>query len=204
MLDQVGVDSTYMAQAMDEEEALELFSWHAFEIGYPDQEYLNLSKRVIRYCQGLPLALRVVGSFLIKRSIVEWESHLEKLERSPPDGEIQKVLRISFDLLPDQEKREIFLDISCFFIGMDKDYVTQILKGCDFSATIGISVLIERCLVTVSEEKLRMHDLLRDMGREIVREKSTGRAEKFSRLWKGEDVIDVLSDESVSIFPVKF
>ncbi|MDN4188833.1 hypothetical protein DC496_11085, partial [Bifidobacterium breve] len=40
LLDQVGVDSTYMAQAMDEEEALELFSWHAFEIGYPDQEYL--------------------------------------------------------------------------------------------------------------------------------------------------------------------
>ncbi|KAI5356132.1 hypothetical protein L3X38_009027 [Prunus dulcis] len=196
LLDQVGVDSTYMAQAMDEEEALELFSWHAFEIGYPDQEYLDLSKRVIRYCQGLPLALRVVGSFLIKRPSAEWESHLEKLERSP-DGDIQKILRISFDGLPDEEKREIFLDISCFFIGMDKDYVTQILKGCGFAQPIGISVLIERCLVTVSEEnKLMMHDLLRDMGREIVREKSTGRPEKFSRLWKGEDVIDVLSDES--------
>ncbi|CAL2236213.1 unnamed protein product [Prunus armeniaca] len=195
LLEQVGVDSTYMAQEMDEEEALELFSWHAFESGYPDQEYLDLSKRVIRYCQGLPLALRVVGSFLIKRSIAEWESHLEKLERSPPDGEIQKVLRISFDLLPDQEKREIFLDISCFFIGMDKDYVTQILDGCGFSAVIGIRVLIERCLVTVSEQKeLMMHDLLRDMGREIVYENAPGQPEKFSRLWKREDVTDVLGD----------
>ncbi|CAL8107964.1 unnamed protein product [Prunus armeniaca] len=195
LLEQVGVDSTYMAQEMDEEEALELFSWHAFESGYPDQEYLDLSKRVIRYCQGLPLALRVVGSFLIKRSIAEWESHLEKLERSPPDGEIQKVLRISFDLLPDQEKREIFLDISCFFIGMDKDYVTQILDGCGFSAVIGIRVLIERCLVTVSEQKeLMMHDLLRDMGREIVYENARGQPEKFSRLWKREDVTFVLGD----------
>ncbi|KAI5356097.1 hypothetical protein L3X38_008992 [Prunus dulcis] len=45
LLDQVGVDSTYMAEEMDKEEALELFSWHAFKRGYPDQEYLDLSKR---------------------------------------------------------------------------------------------------------------------------------------------------------------
>ncbi|XP_021826216.1 TMV resistance protein N-like [Prunus avium] len=196
LLEQIGVDSTYPAEEMDEKEALELFGWHVFESGYPSQEYLDLSKRVIRYCRGLPLALEVVGSFLIKRPTAEWESHLEKLERSP-DGDIQKILRISFDGLPDQEKREIFLDISCFFIGMDRYYVTQILDGCGFSATMGISVLIERCLVTVSEEnELMMHDLLRDMGREIVREKSPGRPEKFSRLWKCEDVTDVLSDES--------
>ncbi|CAL8991488.1 unnamed protein product [Prunus brigantina] len=196
LLEQVGVDSTYMAQEMDEEEALELFSWHAFESGYPDQEYLDLSKRVIRYCQGLPLALRVVGSFLIKRSIAEWESHLEKLERCP-DGKIQKTLRISFDGLPDDTTRKIFLDISCFFMGMDKDYVTQILDGCGFFATIGINVLIERCLVTVSEQKeLMMHDLLRDMGREIIYENARGQPEKFSRLWKREDVSDVLRDKS--------
>ncbi|CAL8997855.1 unnamed protein product [Prunus brigantina] len=196
LLEQIGVDGTYMAEEMDEKEALKLFGWHAFESGYPNQEYLDLSKRVIRYCQGLPLALEVVGSFLIKRSIAEWGSHLEKLERSP-DGDIQKILRISFDGLPDHTKREIFLDISCFFIGMDRDYVTQILDGCGFSATIGISVLIEQCLVSVSEQnELMMHDLLRDMGREIVYENAQGHSEKFSRLWKFEDVTNVLSDES--------
>ncbi|XP_020411145.1 TMV resistance protein N [Prunus persica] len=202
LLEQIGVDGTYMAEEMDENEALELFGWHAFESGYPNQEYLDLSKRVIRYCQGLPLALEVVGSFLIKRPTAEWESHLEKLERCP-DGDIQKILRISFDGLPNQEKREIFLDISCFFIGMDKDYVTQILDGCGFFATIGIRVLIERCLVTVSEQnQLMMHDLVRDMGREIVYENAHGHPEKLSRLWKREDVTNVLCDESVSTFPV--
>ncbi|CAL2236262.1 unnamed protein product [Prunus armeniaca] len=196
LLDQVGVDSTYMAQGMDEEEALELFSRHAFESGCPNQEYLDLSKRVIRYCRGLPLALEVVGSFLITRSIEDWESHLEKLERSPPE-KIQKILKISFDGLPDQEMRETFLDISCFFIGMDRDYVTQILKGRGFAQPIGINVLIERCLLTVSEQnKLMMHDLLQDMGREIVYENAQGDREKFSRLWKREDITNVLSDES--------
>ncbi|KAL6283916.1 hypothetical protein ACE6H2_014845 [Prunus campanulata] len=196
LLEQAGVDSTYMAEEMVEKEALELFGWHAFESGDPNQEYIGVSKRVIRYCRGLPLALEVVGSFLIKRPIAEWESHLEKLERSP-DGDIQKILRISFDGLPDDTKREIYLDISCFFIGMDKDYVTQILDGCGFSATIGISVLIERCLVTVSEKnKLMMHDLLRDMGREIVREKSPHHPEFFRRLWEHEDITNVLRDKS--------
>ncbi|XP_021826152.1 TMV resistance protein N-like [Prunus avium] len=196
LLHQVEVDSTYMAEEMNEEEALELFSWHAFKRGYPDQEYLDLSKRVIRYCQGLPLALRVVGSFLIKRTALEWESQLEKLQRSP-DGDIQKILRVSFDGLPDHTTRKIFLDISCFFIGMDRDYVTQILDGCGFFARIGISVLRERCLVTVSEQnELMMHDLLRDMGREIVHEKANGEHKKFSRLWKHEDVTGVLCNES--------
>ncbi|XP_020420555.1 TMV resistance protein N isoform X2 [Prunus persica] len=194
LLQQVGVDGTYIAEKMDEEEALEFFSWHAFKRRYP--EYLDLSKRVIRYCQGLPLALRVVGSFLFNRSIAEWESHLEKLQTSP-DGDIQKILRISFDGLPDDTTRKIFLDISCFFIGDDKDYVTKILDGCGFYATIGISVLIERCLVTLSKyNNLGMHDLLRDMGRKIVYENADGRPEKFSRLWKHEDVTNVLNDES--------
>ncbi|CAL8101016.1 unnamed protein product [Prunus armeniaca] len=197
LLEQIGVDSTYPAEEMDEEEAIELFSWHAFKRDYPNQEYLDLSKRVIHYCQGLPLALEVLGSFLNKRTTSEWESQLERLERSPHET-ITKILRISFDGLPSHTDRDIFLDISCFFIGMDQDYVTQILDGCGFSATLGIPILIERCLVDVSEEnELMMHDLLREMGREIVREKS-GRDDpkKFSRLWNHEDVTDVLRDES--------
>ncbi|XP_020411151.1 disease resistance protein RML1A isoform X2 [Prunus persica] len=197
LLEQVEVDSTYPAEQMDEEEAIELFSWHAFKRDYPDQEYLDLSKRVIHYCQGLPLALEVLGSFLNKRTTSEWESQLERLERSPHET-ITKILRISFDGLPSHTDRDIFLDISCFFIGMDLDYVTQILDGSGFSATLGIPILIERCLVDVSEEnELMMHDLLREMGREIVREKS-GRDDpkKFSRLWNHEDVTDVLRDES--------
>jgi hypothetical protein len=42
-----------------------------------------------------------------------------------------------------------------------------------------------------------MHDLLRDMGREIVRETAPKELEKRSRLWFHEDVLDVLSDQTV-------
>ncbi|CAN6564220.1 unnamed protein product [Malus baccata var. baccata] len=188
------VDKTYPAQKLNEREALELFSWHAFGNNWPNEEYLELSEKVVSYCGGLPLALEVLGSFLFKRSIAEWKSQLEKLKKTP-DGKIIKPLRISFEGLDDTQKA-IFLDISCFFIGWEKDYVTKVLDGCEFFATIGISVLCERCLVTVEDNKLNMHDLFREMARVIITEKSPGHPGKWSRLWNPREVIDVLTNKS--------
>ncbi|KAM5585152.1 hypothetical protein ABKV19_004513 [Rosa sericea] len=197
LLELLKVDKIHLTQEMNEEEALELFRWHAFQNHCPNDEYFELSRSVVTYCGGLLLALEVLGSFLCKRSIRDWKSTLEQLKKIPHD-EIQKKLRISFDAI-DENQREIFLNISCFFIGMGKNYVTKILVGCGFSAEIGISVLLQWSLVTVSEKnKLMMNDLLRDMGREVVRGESPNRPEKCSRLWRQEDVIDVLTEESVS------
>ncbi|XP_062026208.1 disease resistance protein RUN1-like [Rosa rugosa] len=195
LLELLQVDTIHLAQEMNEEEALELFSWHAFQNISPNVDYIELSRRLVAYCGGLPLALEVLGSFLFGRSIGDWNSTLKKLEKIP-DGRIQSRLRISFDAI-DESQRNIFLHICCFFIGMDKNYVIQILNSYGFPAEIEISVLLQRCLVTVSEKnKLMMHDLLRDMGREVVREESPKRPERRSRLWHQEDVTDVLTDES--------
>ncbi|PRQ20969.1 putative P-loop containing nucleoside triphosphate hydrolase, leucine-rich repeat domain, L [Rosa chinensis] len=180
---------------MNEEEAFELFNWHAFQNHCPNAGFLNLSKSVVTYCGGLPLALEVLGSFLFKGSKRDWKSTLEKLKKIP-DDKIQDKLRISFDAI-DENQKDIFLHISCFLIGMDRNYVTQILHGCGYFPETGIRVLIHRCLVTVNERnKLMMHDLLREMGREVVRAESPKRPEKRSRLWRQDDVIDVLTEES--------
>ncbi|XP_024171182.1 disease resistance protein RPV1 [Rosa chinensis] len=196
LLNQLGVDSIYPAPEMNETEALELFSWHAFRNSHPDKEYSELSSSIVACYGGLPLALEVLGSFLFGRSMAQWKSALEKW-KTIPHGQIQEKLRVSFDGLNDETEKNIFLDISCFFIGMDKNYVKQILDGCGFFAEIGISVLLERRLVTVCEKnKLMMHDLLRDMGREIVRAKSPGDPGKCSRLWHPKDVTDVLTEHS--------
>ncbi|CAJ1949110.1 unnamed protein product [Sphenostylis stenocarpa] len=86
---------------------------------------------------------------------------------------------------------------ACFFIGMDRNDVIHILNGSGLCAENGIRVLVERSLVTVDHKnKLGMHDLLRDMGREIIRGKSPKEPEERSRLWFHEDVLDVLSQQS--------
>lgn len=200
LLNVLKVDNVYRIKGMDGSESLELFSWHAFKQADPIKEFIELSRDVVAYCGGLPLALEVLGCYLFDRKILEWKSVLEKLERIPND-QIQMKLKISFDGLSDDSEKEIFLDISCFFIGMDRNKVIQILNECGLFAEIGISVLIERSLVTVDRKnRLGMHDLLRDMGREIIRERSPKELEGRSRLWFHEDVLDVLMKHTVRIF----
>ncbi|XVF29003.1 hypothetical protein REPUB_Repub15cG0082400 [Reevesia pubescens] len=192
VLTEFEVDERHKVEALNPEESMQLFSWNAFRRPNPKDDYFQLSKNVVDHVQGLPLALEVLGSHLFKRSQLEWESVVEKLRQIPHDH-IHKKLRISFDTLDDHSKA-IFLDIACFFIGMDKEYVMKILDACGFCPVIGVSVLLERSLITINQigHKLKMHDLLRDIGREIVREISPKHIGKRSRLWFHQDVIDVL------------
>ncbi|CAL5186045.1 unnamed protein product [Lathyrus oleraceus] len=186
----------YKMSTMNESESIELFSWNAFMQACPKRGFVNISKNVVEYSGGLPLALEVLGSNLLNKMKSEWELVLEKLKRIP-NSEVHKKLRISYDGLDDDDEKEIFLDIACFFIGMDKNDVILVLNDCGRSAEVGISILVERSLVTIDDKNMiGMHDLVRDMGREIVREESPREPEKRSRLWFHEDVIDILSRQS--------
>ncbi|CAL5195431.1 unnamed protein product [Lathyrus oleraceus] len=191
-----GVNYVCTLKEMDEKESLELFSWHAFRQPSPIKDFCELSRNVVAYCGGLPLALEVIGSYLSQRTKQEWKCVLLKLERIPND-QVQEKLRVSYDGLKDDMEKDIFLDICCFFIGKDRSYVTKILNGCGLYADIGITVLVERSLVKIEKNnKLGMHDLIRDMGREIVRKSSAKDPGKRSRLWFHQDVHDILTKNS--------
>ncbi|XP_045812985.1 disease resistance protein RPV1-like isoform X1 [Trifolium pratense] len=190
------VDKIFSNKELDERESTELFEWHAFKQVSPTEEFVAISKNVIMYSGGLPLALEVLGRYLFDRDVKDWEDVLEKLKRIPND-KVHKKLQISYDGLEDDFHKAIFLDIACFFIGMDKNEVIHILNGCGFYAENGINVLVERSLVTIDDEnKLRMHDLLRDMGREIICDKPRKEPEERSRLWFHEDVHNVLAGKT--------
>ena len=45
--------------------------------------------------------------------------------------------------------------------------------------------------------ELSMHDLLQRMGREIVRKESPQSPGERSRLWRCEDILDVLAENTV-------
>ncbi|KAK9944489.1 hypothetical protein M0R45_010053 [Rubus argutus] len=162
---------------------------------HPIPSYWDHSKRLINHGGGLPLALRVLGSSLSGKNIAAWDSALNKLE-AIPNGEILKKLKISYDSLQDDHDQNLFLHIACFFIGMEKDVIVGILDDCDFFTEVGIQSLIDRCLVTVDEyNKVQMHDMIRDMGRGIVRLESKKPGER-SRLWHHKDSFQVLTENN--------
>ncbi|KAK9181035.1 hypothetical protein WN944_024172 [Citrus x changshan-huyou] len=59
--------------------------------------FLELSNIVIKYANGVPLALQVLGSYLKGMSEEEWESAVTKLKRMP-HMDIQKVLKGSEEI----------------------------------------------------------------------------------------------------------
>ncbi|KAK2654030.1 hypothetical protein Ddye_013886 [Dipteronia dyeriana] len=191
VLKNCGVHRIYKLEELCFNDALKLFCQHSFRQNRPEVDYKELSNSVVEKVGGVPLALKVLGSTLFGKTKKVWGSALEKLENIF-DKEIHKVLKISYDELDDNEQ-SIFLDIACFFKGWDIDFVKWIMDVCGFYGGVGISNLIDKSLITKSENMLTMHDLLQAMGKEIVRQESTKDPGKRTRLWHHRDIYDVLT-----------
>ncbi|XP_021829801.1 TMV resistance protein N-like [Prunus avium] len=186
------VNLIHEVKILDDPEALELFCWHAFKTsGPPLGDYVKLAERAIRYAQGLPLALKVLGSCLCGGDIDKWKATLEGF-KSP---NIQDVLKISYNAL-DHGVQEVFLDIACFFKGKSRKRVIEILVACDPNASYRIEVLKEKALVSVEGDHIQMHDLLEEMGKDIVYLQSPTEAGGRSRLWSYEDIEHVLASNT--------
>ncbi|KAK4278811.1 hypothetical protein QN277_016608 [Acacia crassicarpa] len=201
LLKSQGLYSIYEVKTMGEDESLELFSKKAFKKDHPEDEYLELSKTVVKYAGGVPWALYVLGSSLYGRSLIEWEESLEMM-KSIPEKDIFKILKTSYLGLNDEQKT-MFLDIACFFNGWKRDEVAQILKNCNFHPTIGINILIERALLiekTTSDGEtiLEVHDLLQELARSIIFQESPSHIYGRSRLWNLEDIDEVLKNDQGS------
>ncbi|XP_062159658.1 TMV resistance protein N-like isoform X2 [Alnus glutinosa] len=196
---EVDDDLIYEVKELDFKEALALFRWNAFRDDEPTDDFLELMKGAISYVGGLPLALEVLGSYLYSiKDINRWKSALNKY-KSIPHQDILGRLRISYDGLHENE-RKIFLDIACIFLHFIsfrswEDDIKK-LDSSDYSSVDGIGVLKERSLITRGWNRIEMHNLLRDMGREIVRQESPEDPSKRSRLWFHEDVRRVLENNA--------
>ncbi|XP_075648647.1 TMV resistance protein N-like [Castanea sativa] len=189
-----GVIDIYRAKGLNDDEALELFSLKAFKKPHPEKNYVDLSINFVSYANGLPLALRVLGSSLFDKTLDAWRSARDKLG-AKPNRAIMDVLEMSVVGLDDTQ-RDLFLDIACFFNGMDNYCIRDTLESLGHYS-YDIDVLQDKSLITIaSDGALGMHDLLKEMGQDIVRRKSPKEPSKRSRLWSYEDVLHVLTSNA--------
>ncbi|KAL3037080.1 hypothetical protein AAZX31_01G045400 [Glycine max] len=197
LLDFYGIERTYEVDGLNQEEALELFSWNASRRKQITPSYQEISKRVIQYSNGLPLSLEIIGSDLFGKTVLECKSALDHYETNPHD-DILKILKVSYDGLKEYEKK-IFLDMACFFKGYELSDVKNILhSGRGLAPDYAIQVLIDKCLIKIVQCRVRMHNLIENMGKQIVRQESPTNSGEHSRLWFSKDILRVLKNNKGS------
>ena len=199
ILQNYGVNEVYNVEVLDETQALQLFFKKAFKSHDIPKEYKELTLEALKYASGLPLAIKVLGSFLHGRDVCEWRSALTRIKENP-SKDIMDVLRISFDGLENLEK-ELFLEIACF-LPINHSYwesqMENLLEYRQFHPDISIKVLIDKSLISCEDEKIEMHDLLKELGKNIVREKAPKEPIKWSRLWSYKDFQKVMKINKVN------
>ncbi|KAL3692612.1 hypothetical protein R1sor_006263 [Riccia sorocarpa] len=194
---------------LEDVDANKLFITYAFPGQQEPPESLRSGvKQVVDGCEGLPLTLEVLGMYLRdEKEIEQWEEIPTALRECNKIADLdQKVwakLRLSYDRLPENEVRYMFLDIASFFIFEEVSNVfpvDAVISAWTSMYGIGHSrlrTLVDRALVRIittgkdpfgnDEREFYMHEHLRKMGQRIA--KMEGRSFDLSRvrtLWTSD------------------
>jgi hypothetical protein len=164
---------------LEEEQARELFMFHAFGNAnhVPTKDFKDICMKIIEACEGLPLSLKVLGSFLCDTKQLEiWEGTWSKLKSGQSftggndNEELWSKLKISYDYL-DKQHQDMFLDIACFFHGLKISTICRAWSGDYLHPNFELQILEHRSLIQRAEGGiLYIHEQLQDMGQNIARE----------------------------------
>jgi nucleoside-triphosphatase THEP1 len=175
----VNEDGKVVMKFLDKKQARELFMFHAFDNAnhVPTKDFKNIFMKIIKACGGLPLSLKVVGSFLYNIKEFEiWKGALSKLKSGQSftggndNEELWSKLRISYDHL-DKEHQNMFLDIACFLGGLKISTICRVWSGDYLYPNFTLQNLQQRSLIQCIEGGiLYMHEQLRKMGQNIAME----------------------------------
>jgi energy-coupling factor transporter ATP-binding protein EcfA2 len=175
----VGENGKVVMKYLEEEQARELFMFHAFGNAnhVPTKDFKYICIKIIKACGGLPLSLKVLGSFLCNIKELEiWEGALNKLKSGQSftmandNEELLSTLKISYDSL-DMGHQNMFLDIACFLGGLKISTIFRVWSGDYLHPKFALQNLQDRSLIQWLEGGiLYIHEQLRDMGQHIAME----------------------------------
>ncbi|KAK2632781.1 hypothetical protein EUGRSUZ_L01088 [Eucalyptus grandis] len=188
------VADKYKVEPMNDHQALLLFQKHAFVEDPLEErsEYDSLSRDIVKIIKGLPLAIVITASYLRSRKgrMAIWLDTFRWLQGNQAET-VRQAFKVSYDSL-EKGTRQIFLDIACFFSGMD-ERIASCMWSAWYYPSREIESLCDLCLVEIGENhELWMHSQLREFGREIVMAEGDW-PWKRSRIWNHTDALSALS-----------
>jgi hypothetical protein len=203
-------ENVYDVPVLSKSDSRLLFNRHAFLSELPSEGFADLAVEVADACGGHPLSLETIGASLFdKRMPGDREIWEEAVKALQGNEEVFGKLRSTYDSLPRDGDRAMFQDIACMLIGMEREVALTIWKSCGSCSgarcsssdtpALALRTLMDRSLVRVDEfGRLRMHDVLRDMGRDIVKREAQ-RSEKWTHIWDTATATDVLNYGEASV-----
>uniref|UniRef100_A0A7N0T9T7 TIR domain-containing protein n=1 Tax=Kalanchoe fedtschenkoi TaxID=63787 RepID=A0A7N0T9T7_KALFE len=184
---------TFEVGELGYKESMELLKLHSLVNRNPSSQSQEvLLEGFLRHCHGLPLAQILMGHMLRDETQETWEDLLKEMDRYP-NKDVQNVFRMSYEAVGDNDAKELFLYVACFFIGVHKKHAAIILESCGLRAVSGLQKLINRCLLLVDyDNRLSMHKSIEKMGKEIVDQEAV---DKRSILWNSKDSLSLLLND---------
>ncbi|XP_018445310.1 disease resistance protein TAO1 isoform X2 [Raphanus sativus] len=186
-----GIDHIYKVDYPIDEEALQIFCTYAFSQTSPKDGFEELALEVTNLSGKLPLGLSVMGSYFRGMSKHEWINALPRLKSRLHD-DIKSILRFSYDALCDEDK-DLFLYIACFFNLKSIQTLEDFLGKTFMDLSHGLHILAERSLISREYGFIKMHNLLVQLGRDIVHEPG-----KRQFLFDAREICEVLTNETGS------
>ncbi|KAJ4775780.1 NBS-LRR-like resistance protein [Rhynchospora pubera] len=188
----MGTVESYKLGFLDEDDSWKLFYRRAFSMGVQENgELVDIGKKMVQNCGGLPLAITTLGSLMsYKHEVREWSAALEESkfwEIRSNNNNVLRVLRLSYDNLPPYMK-QCFAFCAVFpkDFEMDKEKLIQYwmasgfipsdspgspeMKGGEIFDELAWRSFFHEVKVNRLKRSARckMHDLMHDLAQSIM------------------------------------
>ncbi|CDP16808.1 unnamed protein product [Coffea canephora] len=177
------------------------------------KELEDMREQVLRRCDGLPLAAKLIGGLLSKKRKQEWLSILEGSLLNGDRGGIEQILKLSFDHLSPVPVKKCFAYCSIFhqdteleqdllvelwmaegFLQPDSQNERMMEKiGCEY-----LRILLQTSLLEEVKEERRtwykMHDLVHDFAKSILNRNSN--EDRYLAVYSSERMVENMNEKS--------
>ncbi|KFK29706.1 hypothetical protein AALP_AA7G168400 [Arabis alpina] len=186
-----GIDHIYEVHLPSDGLALQMLCRSAFKQNYPPDGFMKLASESAVRAGNLPLALKVLGSYLRGRDKKEWMDML-LMFRNGQYGKIEEILKFCYNGLNNKNDEAIFRHIAFFNREKISD-IKLLLADSELDVDNGLKNLAEKSLIHEKCNTVEMHSLVQEMGEDIIRTQSNEPGER-EFLVDSKDICDVLQD----------